>query len=556
MITGGNHDGPETIAASATVEASGRYALEGDLSAEGDGIEIAASDVTIDGKGHRLTGDGQRMGIRTRDGASGVTVENLTVRGFRRGVDVGWGSSLTLSSVTIEENAADGVWSDGEATIDCEGVTIRRNGGNGVDVYGGQVSIRDSEIRGNDGRAFDVNARATAIVEGSVVADNGGGVSLPTTGGSRIERTLIEANDGPGIETPPAGRASVETTRGSGRKTALVEHPPVGANSRPYLRTASAGSPPLDEPALVRHCEVRDNAGPGVEHTHGSLAVRGCALLGNGVGYRLRADDEFEAVLRHNVIEGNEDGGVIADPTPSPRPIDATCNWWDDETGPRHRDNPLDDPNGQSVSDRVEFLPWSAERPAGPDRAAGPDQSEETEESRQSEETDRTEEADGSCGGGLETDESAGGLPTDAGGVGYLTEKSYRRIADDEPYDADCWDGTFYITDPADVERNGFDDPGAIRAGAEGRIADGYVIRAEADAVPVTLPTWGGERGDCESVLFVELNQALSVDRAYRIVDTHDLDQERVDTGGFAGTVTDVIRVTFEPVEADASAGE
>ncbi|EMA65443.1 hypothetical protein, partial [Halorubrum kocurii] len=178
------------------------------------------------------------------------------------------------------------------------------------------------------------------------------------------------------------------------------------------------------------------------------------------------------------------------------------------------------------------------------------------EDGDQADESDPSEAAGGSCVGGLETDESAGGLPTDANGVGYLSEKSYQRIVDAEPYDADCWDGGFYITDPSDVDRNGFDGAGAILAGEDERVADGYVIRAEADAVPVALPTWGGERGDCESVLFVELNQALSADRRYRIVDTHDPDRERVDTGGFAGTINDVVRVTFEPVEADASAEE
>ncbi|EMA65659.1 right-handed parallel beta-helix repeat-containing protein, partial [Halorubrum kocurii] len=380
MVTGGGDESPDPIEGPTTIDEPGRYVVADDLSAEGDGIEIAANDVTIDGRGHRLEGDGRRAGIRIRDGARGVAVENLTVRDFRRGVDVGWGSSLTLSAATIEGNAADGVRSDGEAEIECDGVTIGRNGGSGVDVYDGRVSIRDCEIRENAERALDASARATAVVVDSVVADNGGGVLLPATGGSRVERALIEGNDGAGLETPPVGRASVGGNDGSLRTAAPVDRSPIEANGGPHLRSAPVGSPSLDDPVLVRHCEVRGNAGPGIEHANGFLEVRDCALVGNGVGYRLRAGAEFEAVLRDNVIEENEEGGAVADATPFPRPIDATCNWWGDETGPRHRDNPLDDPNGQSVSDRVEFLPWSAERPAGPDRTAGADRAEATDQ--------------------------------------------------------------------------------------------------------------------------------------------------------------------------------
>ncbi|KKF39931.1 hypothetical protein FK85_24815 [Halorubrum saccharovorum] len=550
MMTAGDHGGPGTITEPTTVDESGRYVLESDLSAAGEGIEIAASDVTIDGRGHRLEGDGRRSGIRVRDGARGVTVESLTVRNFRRGVDVGWDSSLTLTSVTIEGNAADGVGSDGRAEIACEGSTIRENAGNGVHVYDGRVSIRDCEIRGNAGRALDTagsGARATAVVEGSVAAGNGGGVLLPVTAGSGIERTLIEANDGPGIETAPVDPASVAGDEETGRGATHVGRSPIESNGGPHLETAPPDGPQLDEPVPVRRCDVRDNAGAGIEHTDGYLEVRGCTLVGNEAGYRVRAGDEFEGVLRHNVIEGNEEGGAVADRASYLNPIDATCNWWGDETGPTHRDNPLEDPGGQPVSDRVAFLPWSADRPGNAGRG---------EESGGTERSAQTEVSAGSCVGGLETGDSPG-LEPGGGGVGYVATKSYRRIVGADPYGAGCWDGMFYVTHPSDIERDGFDGPGAILVGEDGRVADGHVIRAAADATPVTLPTWGGERGDCESVLFVELNQSLFVDRAYRIAAVHDPEpyQEGVDTRGFAGTLDDVVRVTFEPAESDASIG-
>ncbi|WP_435096779.1 right-handed parallel beta-helix repeat-containing protein [Halorubrum sp. N11] len=525
MISDSDHGDPRTFTGS-IIDEPGTYIFDDDRSTVGDGIEITASDVTIDGRGHQLVGDGQRAGIHVRDGNRDVSVWNLTVRNFRRGVDVRRGSSLALSSVTVEGNAADGVRSDSKAEVACKGSTVRRNGGSGIDIHDGRVSIRDCVIRENTKRALRSGARATAVIEDSVVAENGGAVSIPATAGSRVERTLIEANGGPGIETAAVNRSLFEATAEQRLWTSLVDRSPIKANGGPETERAPVDGQSLDEPALVRHCNVRDNAGPGVEHTNGFLEVRRCTLTGNKAGYRVQTRDEFEAVLRNNVIEDNEEGGAIVDPTSFPKPISATCNWWGDETGPRHRDNPLEDPSGQSVTDRVQFLPWSTDRAnVSADR----------------------EGTDGPCIGGLDDDESA---------VGYLAKKSHRQITGSEPYDANCWDGTFYITDSSDVDRNGFDGPGTIRVGEDERLADGYIIRAEADEVPVTLPTWGGERGDCESVLFVELNRRLSVDRAYRIADVHDPlpYQENVDTGGFARTLDGVIRVTFEPVDSDGSA--
>lgn len=507
MITDSDHGGPQ-VSPESIIDEPGTYIFDDDRSAAGDGIEISASDVTIDGRGHQLVGDGRRAGIQIHDGARDITVKNLTVRDFRRGIDASGDSSLTLASMAIEGNTADGVRSDSGSAVTLEGTTVRRNGGCGIDVRGGRVTIRDCELRENGEHALSSDARATAVVEDSAIAENGGTVLFPATPGSRIERTSIEANGGAGLTTAPVYRSSTE------------------ADGTPNFNMLRVDAPPIDEPVVVRHCEIRNNAGAGIEHTNGFLDVRGCTLTGNNVGYRLRAGDEFRGRLRYNAIENNDEGGAVADPTSFPKPISATCNWWGDETGPRHRDNPLEDPSGQSVTDRVQFLPWSTDRADVSADREGPDDP---------------------CVGGLDDDESA---------VGYLAMKSHRQITGSEPYDADCWDGTFYITDPSDVDRNGFDGPGRICVGEDERLADGYIIRAEADEVPVTLPTWGDERGDCESVLFVEPNRPLSVDRAYRIADVHDPlpYRENVDTGGFANTLDAVVRVTFEPVESDGSA--
>jgi len=59
-----------------------------------------------------------------------------------------------------------------------------------------------------------------------------------------------------------------------------------------------------------------------------------------------------------NDISGNDEYGLMVDPTATGGPLNASCNWWGDITGPYH------DPNnllglGNSVSDNATFQPWS-----------------------------------------------------------------------------------------------------------------------------------------------------------------------------------------------------
>lgn len=59
-----------------------------------------------------------------------------------------------------------------------------------------------------------------------------------------------------------------------------------------------------------------------------------------------------------NDISGNDQYGLMVDPTATGGPLDAACNWWGDITGPNNDpDNLLG--LGNSVSDNVTFEPWS-----------------------------------------------------------------------------------------------------------------------------------------------------------------------------------------------------
>ena len=494
----GAQEGPTTITECQEIDEPGEYVLGDDLSAEGDCLRITASDVTLDGNDHTIDGDGTGRGLFIESSES--TVRNLTIQNFETGIDLGGSTTgLKLSSITIRDNE-DGIRVYYTSNVHCEGLTIRQNDGTGVSLgdYTRYFTLRNCDLVQNQ---YPVAAGSSAImsIEDCRIVDNGGPISFTPRPESKIEGTLVSGSDGAGMETNYGDRGI------------------------------------FDDSMPIRNCVIEDCDGAGIEQPHGFLDVRECTLSGNRVGYRTGDIEAYETILRYNNIEDNEEYGVQnTAPEEETTTVDATCNWWGDESGPVHEDNPNEDPQGKRVSDDVEFIPWSVER---------------------------IEDGEGVCEGGLD-EKTKEPVDPPEGGTGYISRKSYRRIVGKSPYeDVDCWGETVYVTDPSDVERAGLDGPGAITVpassedDAEERELPGHVIRAEADAA-VALPTWGGERGECESLLFADPEQDLRADVEYRIVtDDPDSAYEEVDTNGFAGTIDEIVQVEYEPARSSASNG-
>jgi len=226
----------------------GAYALTGNLSGADGGacVEIQSSDVRLDGQGYAIRGpgnvtdaSGQRapIGILANNTAEGVTgdgpnlenvsVENVTVSGWNRGVAGGAsnGVNLTVANSTLRANWAGADFNAGSwqfATF--ENVTFAENEaygathgdeGNGVLAVGnstvaanGQgLSVADSTplvvesstIRANEGvgvSAVNLNSDASTIANSTVAGNGGSGIRFGTLGPFVVENTTVSDNDG------------------------------------------------------------------------------------------------------------------------------------------------------------------------------------------------------------------------------------------------------------------------------------------------------------------------------------------------------------------------
>lgn len=310
-----------------TIDESGHYTLGNDLSADGTCLVVEGSvDVTLDGDGYALRGNGTGVGIDVSD--STLDVRDLQVRGFETGIRQNL-AETRLEEVLVEANTGDGIQVWQYRNLRAKDCTIRQNGAAGIapgDRTG--VNLTDCEIRANGGDAVDAATSNGVVLRRCLVADNGGPVYIsPVVGGKDV--AIFDS--------------VIRTSAGAGLRTRISDTPSHIGSSVP-----------------VRNCEIRDNDGPGIYHNHGFLDVRNCTLARNQDGYRV--DDpilRYEATLRHNNIVENEAYGAFVEPDYADTPVDARCNYWGHPTGPAHEDNPRRRPKGQPVSDLVEFIPWS-----------------------------------------------------------------------------------------------------------------------------------------------------------------------------------------------------
>ncbi|PJB19536.1 hypothetical protein CO115_02730, partial [Candidatus Falkowbacteria bacterium CG_4_9_14_3_um_filter_36_9] len=92
----------DTVTASTT--------LSSDLTCTGHGLVVGANNITIDGAGYTITGDGGAAdhGINNVSGYDNINVENLSVTGFNKGIYFNNVTNSTIQNVTANSNLDSG----------------------------------------------------------------------------------------------------------------------------------------------------------------------------------------------------------------------------------------------------------------------------------------------------------------------------------------------------------------------------------------------------------------------------------------------------------------
>jgi parallel beta-helix repeat protein len=303
---------PTQINSCTTITQPGEYVLTADITdANADTcIDIRASDVVFDGRGHTVDGVHGviSVGVLSSSNAN-VTVADLLVTDWRRGIKFEDADRGRITGVTARSNGNGNSRFGGIAlTFDSDNNTLSGTvvaGNNGSGVYLEEAS---------DNTLTDTTARSNAD-EGMAFGD----FSLRTT----LTDNTVRDNGGAGI------RAFSGTT-GFGFVPALADstlsNNTVTGNADDGIGLPYSGGNTLMDNA------VRANGGDGVSLFAGA-EFPGDATFGNGNTLSanrivdngaagVRIDNSNDSTLSGNVVRGNDAAGIVLDGATDNRIVD------------------------------------------------------------------------------------------------------------------------------------------------------------------------------------------------------------------------------------------
>ncbi len=222
----------------------------------GNGLEVGASNITIDLNGHTIDGSGTASGIDntseglSRTGHSRVTIKNGTVTGFASGVSLANGADRNL----------------------VQRILATANGGAGISARNvDRPYISDSAAIG-DLVGFRLDSVTNAHIERSTALNNtGNGILLTgTSRGTVLHRNSVVNNNGDGILVT----ATVTGTR--------IDNNDANGNGTRIPREDGIDVDATDAATVIRDNRARNNGDYGIEATPGVTDGGGNRASGNG----------------------------------------------------------------------------------------------------------------------------------------------------------------------------------------------------------------------------------------------------------------------------------
>ena len=184
-----------------------------------DGVDVGAPGITIDLKGHVLSGGGGNFGVDDSGGYDSVKIENGVVRGFEYGVRALIGvDKLSVSNVVASGNSLSGIVvlgdfasvksttasGNGEIGVLVEGASAKiqsavtaGNASGGIEVIGGSAQVQSSTASGNGNDGISVDGASAKVQSSSASGNENDGIHV-VGNAARITGNRVDANGFPG----------------------------------------------------------------------------------------------------------------------------------------------------------------------------------------------------------------------------------------------------------------------------------------------------------------------------------------------------------------------
>ncbi|MFC7132673.1 MULTISPECIES: choice-of-anchor D domain-containing protein [Salinibaculum] len=191
------------------------YQLTGDITVSGetDCLVVTADGVTIDGGGYAITAtDSSRTAGMDIGAVANITVQNLVLRGWNRGIDAVGTTRLTVDNVTILDGAR-GVSGFSLTDAVVRDSVFAGTTDDGLFLQGDGTTVEDSIARNNLGPGITVDGDSIVVRRNQAVDNGGRGFILRTDSGGTLTAVSNTAsrNGGDGFAISRAGTDSVVT---------------------------------------------------------------------------------------------------------------------------------------------------------------------------------------------------------------------------------------------------------------------------------------------------------------------------------------------------------
>lgn len=373
------------------------------------GFFVDASGVTIEGftiqgfmDAIHLTGDADGSTIRGNTltgnefGINACCVEGLNIAGNTIsdnyfGISV-YGVDIIITGNTVTDNTVKGIEVEGENI----GITGNTATGNQFGIYAccaDNVDISKNIVSDNDQGGIACENTENSTVSGNTMNDNGFGgmlirsssditISGNTVNGNgvmgimcefnknvTVSGNIVKNNEGGGIVIIGEGNSVIgNLVRNNGSFGIGV----IGVKIDEGIQLDANGNnvPDIDENIIMGNLVAGNGGGEfdfgdeGPPESGGILATPGTVIKYNAIYDNI----DYGVYLMLEIPGGGPVNGEITTQANGEGTVDATLNWWGDESGPG-RSNPGGD--GDKVNDGVLFDPWLMELVVSPDTVQG-----------------------------------------------------------------------------------------------------------------------------------------------------------------------------------------
>ncbi|MCU4753977.1 right-handed parallel beta-helix repeat-containing protein [Halobacteria archaeon AArc-curdl1] len=352
-------------AVNATVANNSVTGVTSDIVSTWAALRVSASDGAVVSGNALTNNDATGLDVSSSIGAEILDneIESNEIGLDTSGAGISGPANMIVTGNVIRYNTGDGVTDDGtrEGGIGTlTDNTISNNGGAGVMLDGTEgVTLTGNDIERNGDAGISLDDAEDVTIRETVVDANGVGIEDHDSAGLVVEDTEITNNDGTGIDLDWTSGFEVRNSTISGHDSWSG----TGLNGELSSSSVIADNVFESNQQAIELSEQRwysDLVGVAIE-------VRGNDFVSNDGGVAVNAEAD-EVSIVDNSFESTSGLAAEYDVEDPEHYLNATMNWWSDESGPS---GDVEDPvtgttadgSGDEVGENVLFDPWLTSEP-------------------------------------------------------------------------------------------------------------------------------------------------------------------------------------------------